>query len=860
MQGYPGASYASSSSAAQHRGPPHPSAPLAAPPGHPHAAPPSHPHAAPPPSADVASPPARPAATVYLATYSNVPVYELTVRGIACMRRRADGFLNATQILKIAGVEKARRTKILEREILTGEHEKVQGGYGKYQGTWIPLARAQALSAQFNVTHFLLPLLELDPTAQVPLAGPRRRPNPNAPAASMYYRTGPGAAQLAAKASTPGPVPAGSPPAPLGPGTGGAPSQGPRFLSLRPPAPGAPPMSDMSPSRSDVVPAGVPAGTDARSRAALEAFASHGYTPAGVQLPDLTGYTSHMPPTQPSNGSSNKRRAPSVSRDDSPSRAGPDAKRAKQLVDDGSAAEAPLSTQGPSPVKDLNQLGRFSPSASLRGARPVSRVRPGPPDSSGLGNGSRFASRPHVVSDSEPERRARELMTELFVDGQTVPAGSQALEMLLGELPEASADVVIDDHGHTALHWAAALARLPLVELLLSQAPPRGADVHAGNHAGETALQRAVLVTNAYEASVFPALLHLLGATLHTRDFRRRTILHHIALICALPKRAASARYYLACVLDHLTRVEGGRYASLVDAQDEDGETALGIVARGGNGSMVRMLLEVGARKDIANQLGIRPRDWGIEGEAGEETSELAKERPADAVAALKSVPPAPVQKSADVQQQMSTVLADLAELSAHELQEKTAALEVVRAHLQAATRELGARRRRAAEAQRDAAVREETGMRTNNLWRMLYAEMGWGTPAPSGAIDAHAQERDALARTSLDEEMQLDQADASGWPFDGEPKDEQEQLVRLRWLKSYYEKSTASLEERIGSLDGESVVKQRQCRKVVAMCCNVPEDHVEDVVLRSSTTSSRPSSLTAWASISLAWPAFCSR
>jgi hypothetical protein len=77
---------------------------------------------------------------------------------------------------------------------------------------------------------------------------------------------------------------------------------------------------------------------------------------------------------------------------------------------------------------------------------------------------------------------------------------------------------------------------------------------------------------------------------------------------------------------------------------------------------------------------------------------------------------------------------------------------------------------------------------------------------------------------------MQLDQADASGWPFDGEPKDEQEQLVRLRWLKSYYEKSTASLEERIGSLDGESVVKQRQCRKVVAMCCNVPEDHVEDV------------------------------
>ena len=52
------------------------------------------------------------------------------------MRRRADSYVNATQILKVAGVEKGRRTKILEKEILPGKHEIVQGGYGKYQGTW----------------------------------------------------------------------------------------------------------------------------------------------------------------------------------------------------------------------------------------------------------------------------------------------------------------------------------------------------------------------------------------------------------------------------------------------------------------------------------------------------------------------------------------------------------------------------------------------------------------------------------------------------------------------------------------------------------------------------------------------------
>lgn len=50
------------------------------------------------------------------------------------MRRRSDAYLNATQILKVAGFDKPQRTRVLEREVQKGEHEKVQGGYGKYQG------------------------------------------------------------------------------------------------------------------------------------------------------------------------------------------------------------------------------------------------------------------------------------------------------------------------------------------------------------------------------------------------------------------------------------------------------------------------------------------------------------------------------------------------------------------------------------------------------------------------------------------------------------------------------------------------------------------------------------------------------
>ena len=51
------------------------------------------------------------------------------------MRRQSDNWVNATHILKAAGFDKPARTRILERDVQKGRHEKVQGGYGKFQGT-----------------------------------------------------------------------------------------------------------------------------------------------------------------------------------------------------------------------------------------------------------------------------------------------------------------------------------------------------------------------------------------------------------------------------------------------------------------------------------------------------------------------------------------------------------------------------------------------------------------------------------------------------------------------------------------------------------------------------------------------------
>ena len=66
-----------------------------------------------------------------------IPVYEFQFGPDMkehVMRRRHDEWINATHILKAAGFDKPARTRILEREVQKDVHEKVQGGYGKYQG------------------------------------------------------------------------------------------------------------------------------------------------------------------------------------------------------------------------------------------------------------------------------------------------------------------------------------------------------------------------------------------------------------------------------------------------------------------------------------------------------------------------------------------------------------------------------------------------------------------------------------------------------------------------------------------------------------------------------------------------------
>lgn len=113
---------------------------------------------------------------IYSATYSNVPVFEFVTSEGPIMRRKLDSWINATHILKIAKFPKARRTRILEKDVQTGVHEKVQGGYGKYQGTYVPLELGATIAKNFGVYDVLRPIFEfkyIEGETEVPPPAPK---------------------------------------------------------------------------------------------------------------------------------------------------------------------------------------------------------------------------------------------------------------------------------------------------------------------------------------------------------------------------------------------------------------------------------------------------------------------------------------------------------------------------------------------------------------------------------------------------------------------------------------------------------------------------------------------------------------
>lgn len=525
------------------------------------------------------------------------------------MRRRLDSWLNATQILNVAGIEKGKRTKVLEKEILAGEHEKVQGGYGKYQGTWINYTRGVEFCRQYGVEEILRPLLEYDmgqdglttaghgnidtPTKEQALAAQRKRnmlsggieqrpptQSPNGTFFKNISKTAANAVNAISKArlDSPGPRPA---------------SGNRRPMSSRPPS------QQMMGSQESAY-----QGSSQQSMQSVQSENTFG--PNSQLDPALRGQ--NMPYYLEVNNHSQNGEAQE-----------PPRKRAR-----------PSSSQDPLPY---NPNGSFDTSI-----RELTPAEPGHSVAYQQHGGSQLnmdltiiglPPLPQPISNMDIEKQ--QILTSLFLDpSQTDFSKHPALLNLSGE----DLDIPIDPTAHTALHWAATLARTSLLRALIS----KGASIFRLNGGGETALIRAALTTNNLDQGSFPELLELLGPTIEIRDGRGRTVLHHIAVSSAVKGRSAACRYYLESLLEFVVRqgsaasshqnsfqvgadpsappirsIGLARFMSeIVNAADMSGDTALNLAARIGNKSIIQQLLEVGANPAIPNRGGLKPVDFGV--------------------------------------------------------------------------------------------------------------------------------------------------------------------------------------------------------------------------------------------------------
>ena len=159
----------------------------------------------------------------------------------------------------------------------------------------------------------------------------------------------------------------------------------------------------------------------------------------------------------------------------------------------------------------------------------------------------------------------------------------------------------IDDHGHTALHWAVAMGDIQIVDTLIS----RGADVKARNRRGETPLVRAVIFTNNFERDTMPQLIRLLEASILEPDFHNASVVHHVAMTTNSRVRRKCALYYLKLLLDSLTQIlSPSDFHDFLNQCDKNGDTALHIAAKNDSKRCIKLLQHYGARSDIFNRLG----------------------------------------------------------------------------------------------------------------------------------------------------------------------------------------------------------------------------------------------------------------
>ncbi|RHZ89968.1 hypothetical protein Glove_9g119 [Diversispora epigaea] len=437
-----------------------------------------------------------PASQIYKATYSGVPVWEFRVRSVAVMRRKTDSWLNATQILKVAEFDKPHRTRILEREVQKGEHEKVQGGYGKYQGTWVPYQTGVDLAERYHVKELLQPIIEFEPSSESPPLAPK-----HVTAASNK------------------------------------------------------PRKPREPKEPKAI----------KPRISKKAKKTEPQTEEIMSID-----TDHETNDIVSIASSN-------------------------------VSISPISSlsASPAPIESSNEISDSDGTTTVTTVQKSKRKRK-QNDSGGRGHRD---SKMTPAQSNVPEY-GNLMLTYFTTNADSIP------DFILHPPADFDPNIIIDQQGHTSLHWAAAMANSDMAALLINA----GADPDRGNIHGETALMRSVMFPYNYENRSFSDMVELLLRTIGNLDIHDQTVLHHVAIYATTKGRVSPSKYYMEVLLSRLAQHPNEEYRRvIINKQNDDGDTALNISARSANKRLVKLLLDAGGNPQIRNLQGKNAEDYILE-------------------------------------------------------------------------------------------------------------------------------------------------------------------------------------------------------------------------------------------------------
>ncbi|ORE09029.1 apses-domain-containing protein [Rhizopus microsporus var. microsporus] len=660
---------------------------------------------------------------IYSAAYSGVPVFEMIVNSVAVMRRRNDSYMNATQILKVANIDKGRRTKILEREVLSGQHEKIQGGYGKYQGTWIPFEKSKELAERYNVYELLKPLFEFDVNSTLIVDNQDTLPTKEQAIVALRKQNAENISNL---------------------------QQSSLNNSL--------PKLETS-SNTQAVENEKPKHTPSHTQPASRFPSEH----------------QHLPHIRPQ-----LHTLPSRDEEGSPAR-----KKPKANTDTMSSL--------PNPAELRNTTEEMATQKE----------------------------------DTAIDERSRSILMSIFLTDNP----EHVLDILQNSASPSNIDMVIDESGNTALHWAAALARVKTVEQLIA----RGANISCANYSGETPLMRSVLVTNNFENRTFSEILELLKGSITTVDNKRRSALHHACLTSGISGRSNAAIYYVDYLLKTITSKE--EHKSVINMQDSLGDTATTIAARLNSHEILELLMKAGATKITENNVGLASEDYEDGGSPALQSQQAEtqdyKAGPSDMFSFSKKTH-GPSQRGKEIVATVQKIVDALDEEYGAQLVSKEQQLNSIQNELDDVMKELDSTRKELEERQVQSQKLSEAQQKTHNIETAL--ENGWArleeTMEKAGKQMPNRNEIDTFDENEDIDSLFNVNIDISDDATEEEQKNKmQERVRRLRAVVEAYRINDGSLKKEIEEIQTHFMEKEMQCKRLIAACCNLPIEKIDDLV-----------------------------